>query len=154
MPQDVAQDLLAFGAREAPSLPRHHRRRRRLCASRAEMGAQLSSSAAFVSSCGQALPGMPRKALLCLLDGRFYRKSPHPIRTSPESHSPTRKKNAHQIAEVFSPRTMAAADAGENPTRLSATPARVRAQFQMKGKQRDLENQRKRNEKRKFNFYF
>jgi len=49
----------------APSSPRHHRRRRRLCAARAEMGAQLGSSVAFGSGCGQALPGVPRKAPLC-----------------------------------------------------------------------------------------
>ena len=52
--------------RRAPSSPRHHRRRR-LCASRAEMGAQLGRSVAFGSGCGQALPGVPRKALLCFL---------------------------------------------------------------------------------------
>ena len=46
---------------------RHHRCRRRLCAAHAEMGAQLGSSAAFVSGCGQALPGVPRKAPLCLM---------------------------------------------------------------------------------------
>ena len=34
---------------------------------------------------------------------------------------------------------MAAADAGGNPTRLSATPARVRAQCQMKEKTKILE---------------
>ena len=63
VPQDVAQDL-AFGAgRRAPSPPRH-RRRRRLCAARAEMRAQLGSSVAFGSGCGQALPGVPRKAPL------------------------------------------------------------------------------------------
>jgi len=52
--------------RREPSSPRHHRRRRRLCAARAEMGAQLGSSVAFGSGCGQALPGMPRKVPLCL----------------------------------------------------------------------------------------
>ena len=63
--EDVAQDL-AFGARAARALPpRHNRRRRRLCAARAEMGAQLGSSVAFGSGCGQALPGVPRKAPLC-----------------------------------------------------------------------------------------
>ena len=31
----------------------------------AEMGAQLGSSVAFGSGCGQALPGVPRKAPLC-----------------------------------------------------------------------------------------
>ena len=30
------------------------------------MEAQLGSSVAFGSGCGQALPGVPRKALLCL----------------------------------------------------------------------------------------
>ena len=64
VPQDVAQDL-GFGARRrAPSPPRHRRRRRRLCAAHAEMGAQLDSSVAFGSGCGQALPGVPRKAPL------------------------------------------------------------------------------------------
>jgi len=66
VPQDVAQDL-AFGARRrAPSSPRNRRRRRRLCAARAEIGAQLGSSVAFGSGCGRALPGVPRKAPLCL----------------------------------------------------------------------------------------
>ena len=64
--------------RRAPFSPRHHRRRRRLCAARAEMGAQLGnlvafavlgaqlcSSVAFGSGCGQALPGLPRKVPLC-----------------------------------------------------------------------------------------
>ena len=36
-----------------------------LRASRAEMGAQLGSSVAFGSGCGQTLPGVPRKAPLC-----------------------------------------------------------------------------------------
>ena len=49
--------------RRAPSPPRP--RRRRLCAARAEMGAQLGSSVAFGSGCGQALPWVPRKAPLC-----------------------------------------------------------------------------------------
>jgi len=56
----------------------------------------------------------------------FFGTSLHPISRSPGSPSLTR--NASQIAEAFSPRTMAAADAGGKPTRLSATPARVRAQ--------------------------
>ena len=64
VPQDVAQDL-TFGARAASALPRR-RRRRRLCAARAEMGAQLGSSVAFGSGCGQTLPGVPRKAPLSL----------------------------------------------------------------------------------------
>jgi len=55
--------------RRVSSLPRHHRRRRRrrrrLCATRAEMGAQLGSSVAFGSGCGQTLPGVPRRAPLC-----------------------------------------------------------------------------------------
>ena len=66
VPQDVAQDL-GFGARAAraliatpPPLPPC------LCTSRAEMGAQLGSSVAFGSGCGQTLPGVPRKAPLCL----------------------------------------------------------------------------------------
>jgi len=66
VPQDVAQDL-AFGARAARTLlatpppPPPC-----LCVSRAEMGAELGSSVAFVSACGQTLPGVPRKAPLCL----------------------------------------------------------------------------------------
>ena len=52
--QDVARNLV-FGARAARALlTTHHHRRRRLCASRAEMGAQLGSSVAFGSGCGQA----------------------------------------------------------------------------------------------------
>jgi len=47
----------------APSSPRHHRRR--LCAAHAEIGAQLGSSVAFGSGCGEALPGVPRKVPLC-----------------------------------------------------------------------------------------
>ena len=68
MPQDVAQDL-GFGARASRALlatpppPPPC-----LCAIRAEMGAQLGSSVAFGSGCGQALPGVTRKALLCLLN--------------------------------------------------------------------------------------
>jgi len=65
VPQDVAQDL-AFGARAARALlatplppPPPC-----LCAARAEMRAQLGSSVAFDSGCGQALPGVPRKAPL------------------------------------------------------------------------------------------
>jgi len=49
-------------------LPRLATRRRRLCAARAEIGAQLGSSAAFGSGCGQALAGVPRKGPLSLLD--------------------------------------------------------------------------------------
>ena len=65
--QDVAQDL-GFGARAARALlatpppPPPC-----LCAVRAEIGAQLGSSVAFGSGCGQTLPGVPRKAPLCLL---------------------------------------------------------------------------------------
>ena len=67
VPQDVAQDL-GFRARAARALlatpppPPPC-----LCAVRAEMGAQLGSSVAFGSGCGQTLPGVPRKAPLCLL---------------------------------------------------------------------------------------
>ena len=58
--------------RRAPSPPRHHhRRRRRLCAARAEMRAQLGSSVAFGSGCGQALPGVPRKAPLCCYSSQY-----------------------------------------------------------------------------------
>ena len=66
VPQDVAQDL-GFGARAARALlatpppPPPC-----LCAVRAEMGAQLGSSVAFGSGCGKTLPGVPRKAPLCL----------------------------------------------------------------------------------------
>jgi len=67
VPQDVAQDL-AFGARAARALlatppppPPPSLRSSRL----AEMGAQLGSSVAFGAGCGQALPGVPRKAPLC-----------------------------------------------------------------------------------------
>ena len=69
MPQDVAHKL-AFGARavraflaSSPPLPPQS-----LCsrAAHAEIGAQLGSSAAFGSGCGQALPWVPRKAPLCL----------------------------------------------------------------------------------------
>ena len=56
---------LRVPGRRAPSSPRHHRRCRRLCEARAEIGAQLGSSVAFGSGCGQALPGAPRKAPLC-----------------------------------------------------------------------------------------
>jgi len=58
VPQDVAHDLASVPGQRSPSSPRHHRRRRRLCAARAEMGAQLGSSVAFGSGCGQALPGV------------------------------------------------------------------------------------------------
>jgi len=61
VPQDVAP------GRHAPSSPRHHRRRRRFCAARAEIWAQLGSSVAFGSGCGQTLPVVPRKAPLCSL---------------------------------------------------------------------------------------
>ena len=65
VPQDVAQDL-AFGARAAGALlampppPPPC-----LCAARVEMWAQLGSSETFGSGCGEALPGVPRKAPLC-----------------------------------------------------------------------------------------
>ena len=51
--------------RHVPSSRRHQHRRSRLCAARAEMAAHLGSSVAFGSGCGQALPGVPRKAPLC-----------------------------------------------------------------------------------------
>ena len=64
VPQDVAQDL-GFRARVARALlatppppPPPC-----LCAVRAEMGAQLGSSVAFGSGCGQALPGCRAKRL-------------------------------------------------------------------------------------------
>ena len=65
VPQDVAQDL-GFGARAARALlatpppPPPC-----LCAVRAEMGAQLGSSVAFGSGCGQALQEVQRKLPLC-----------------------------------------------------------------------------------------
>ena len=65
VPQGVAQDL-GFGARAARALlttPTPPRRRN--CAARAEMGAQMGSSVAFGSGCGQTLPGVPREAPLC-----------------------------------------------------------------------------------------
>jgi len=49
------------------------------------------------------------------------------ISTSPKM--PTQSRSALQFAGAFSPRTMAAADAGDKPTRLSTIPAR-RAQRQ------------------------
>ena len=64
VPQDVAQDL-AFGARAARAFLATPPPPRRLCAARAEMGAQLGSSVAFGSDCGQALLGVPRKEPLC-----------------------------------------------------------------------------------------
>ena len=60
MAEDVTEDVpqnLIFEARAARALLATHRRRRRLCAARAEMGAHLGSSAAFGSGCGQAFPG-------------------------------------------------------------------------------------------------
>ena len=63
VPQDVAEDLAfrAWAARALPAaLPPPPP-----CVARAEMRAQLGSSVAFGSACGQALPGMPRKAPLC-----------------------------------------------------------------------------------------
>ena len=64
VPRDVAQDL-AFGARVARALlATQPPPPPCLCAVRAEMGAQLGSSVAFGSGCGQALPGVPRKAPL------------------------------------------------------------------------------------------
>ena len=69
-PQDVAQDL-GFRARAArvllakPPPPPPC-----LCAVRAALGAQLGSSVAFGSGCGQALPGVPRKAPLYLFVSR------------------------------------------------------------------------------------
>ena len=68
VPQDVAKDL-GFGARAVRALlatpppPPPC-----LCAVRAEMGAQLGSSVAFGSGCGQTLPGVPRKAHLYLFE--------------------------------------------------------------------------------------
>ena len=67
VPRDVAQQDLAFGARAArallatpPPLLTPPLRSSRLT----EMGAQLGSSVAFGSGCGQSLPGVRRKALL------------------------------------------------------------------------------------------
>ena len=60
VPQDAAQDP-ALGARAASALLPSLRSSRL-----AEMGVQLGSSVAFGSGCGQALPGVPRKAPLYL----------------------------------------------------------------------------------------
>ena len=50
VPQDVWRRTWPSGlGRRAPSSPRHHRHRRRLCAAHAEAGAQLGSSVAFGS---------------------------------------------------------------------------------------------------------
>ena len=56
VPQDVAQDL-AFGARAARAL---------LATPPPPPPPSLCSSVAFGSGCGQTLPGVPRKAPLCL----------------------------------------------------------------------------------------
>ena len=56
----VRWEAASWGARES-RLPMAATLR----ASRAEMGAQLGSSVAFGSGCGQTLPGVPRKAPLC-----------------------------------------------------------------------------------------
>jgi len=80
--EDVVQDLAYWPlgpGRRVPSSRCHHLRRRRLCAARAEMAAQLGSlvafavleaqlgsSVAFGPGCGQALPGVPLKAPLHL----------------------------------------------------------------------------------------
>jgi len=65
MPQDVAQDL-AFGpGRRVPSSPLATTAAAAVFA-HAEIGAQLGSSVAFGSGCGGELPGVPRKAPLCL----------------------------------------------------------------------------------------
>jgi len=63
--KDAAQDVASASGpkRRAPSSPRQRHRRRRLCAARAEMGAQLGSSVIFGSGCGQALPGCRAKCL-------------------------------------------------------------------------------------------
>ena len=74
---------------------------------------------------------------LCL-DRRFFRNKPpsnqHGDVSASPGQTPTRNVRRAPNAEAFSPRTMVAADAGDKPTRLSATPARVRAQYQMKEK--------------------
>ena len=69
VPQDMARDL-GFRARAARALlttpppPPPC-----LCAVHAGMGAQLGSSVAFGSGCRRTLPGVPRKAPLCLYKG-------------------------------------------------------------------------------------
>ena len=70
------------GAARLPRLAtRHHRCRRRLCAAHAEIGARLGSSAEFGSGCGQALPGVPRKAPLCVARYmRIYFQSNLPLK--------------------------------------------------------------------------
>ena len=53
VPQDVWRRTWPSGlGRRAPSSPRHHRRRSRLCAARTEIRVQLGSSVAFGSGCG------------------------------------------------------------------------------------------------------
>jgi len=76
VPQGVAQEDLAFGARAAhallaspPQPPPPSLRSSRL----ADMGAQLGSSVAVGSGCGKALPGVPRKAPRSLLHPRKRR---------------------------------------------------------------------------------
>ena len=60
--------LFSGPGRRTPSSPSHHRRRRRRhCAARAETGAQLGSSVAFGSGCGQVLPGVPRKSVYMMI---------------------------------------------------------------------------------------
>jgi len=62
--EDVAQDL-TFGARAASALLATSPLPPSLRSSRlAEMRAQLGSSVAFGSGCGQVLPGVPRKKKL------------------------------------------------------------------------------------------
>jgi len=101
VPQDVTQDLgsraraaRALLARPPPPPPC-------LCADRAEMGAQLGSSVAFGSGCGQALPGVPRKAPLCLLTtAKTARQAQSLINTTQAviCHRPSVVKNTQAIA--------------------------------------------------------
>jgi len=72
VPQDVAQDLVFDRGSGGARPPRHATTTAAAVfvqlAALAEMGAQLGSSVAFGSGCGQqALPGVPSKAPLCSL---------------------------------------------------------------------------------------
>jgi len=68
VPQDMAQDLGFGPGRRAPSPPRHRRRRPVVVQFALRWGRNwAASSVAFGSGCGQTLPGVPRKAPLCLL---------------------------------------------------------------------------------------
>ena len=68
VPQDAAQDVAFGGTGGAEGPPRHATTAAAavlLCAARTEILAQLGSSVAFGSGCGEALIRVPRKAPLC-----------------------------------------------------------------------------------------